>query len=59
LRTKSKTTALKSLGVDLSSIQNTPVPKPQQEEPIVEFDPEEFAGKVCSLDNPDCLSCGS
>ena len=59
LRTKSKTGALKGLGVDLSSIQNTPNPKPQKEEPIVEFDPEEFAGKVCSIDNPDCEACSS
>ena len=59
LRTKSKTTALKGLGVDLSSIQNTPSPKPQKEEPVVEFDPEEFAGKVCSLSDPDCEACSA
>jgi TATA-box binding protein (TBP) (component of TFIID and TFIIIB) len=58
LRTKSKTTALKGLGVDLSTIQNTK-PVKQVEVPMAEFDPEEFAGKVCSLDNPDCEACSS
>jgi hypothetical protein len=58
LRTKSKTTALKGLGVDLSSIQNT---KPTQvvEMPVAEFNPEEFAAKVCSLSDPDCEACSS
>ncbi len=58
LRTKSKTTALKGLGVDLSTIQNAK-PVKQVEVPMAEFDPEEFAGKVCSLDNPDCEACSS
>jgi ribonucleoside-diphosphate reductase alpha chain len=58
LRTKSKTTALKGLGVDLSTIQNT-TPNKVAEMPMTEFNPEEFAGKVCSIDNPDCEACSS
>jgi ribonucleoside-diphosphate reductase alpha chain len=58
LRTKSKTTAIKGLGVDLSTIQNT-TPNKVVEMPMTEFNPEEFAGKVCSIDNPDCEACSS
>jgi len=58
LRTKSKTTALKGLGVDLSTIQNT-TPNKVVEMPMTEFNPEEFAGKVCSLTDPDCEACSS
>jgi ribonucleoside-diphosphate reductase alpha chain len=58
LRTKSKTTAIKGLGVDLSTIQNT-TPNKVVEMPMTEFNPEEFAGKVCSIENPDCEACSS
>ena len=60
LRTKPKAQALKGLGIDMSSIGSIKeVEKPVEPEPMKEFDPAEFAGKVCSLDNPDCESCGA
>lgn len=53
LRTKSKTTALKGLGIDLSTIHQS------EKKPEVEIN--QLADDVdipqCRLDNPDCESC--
>ena len=35
------------------------VEKPKEVEQLKDFDPNEFSAKVCSLDNPDCESCGA
>jgi ribonucleoside-diphosphate reductase alpha chain len=59
LRVKPKTQALKGLGIDLSSASIVEVEQPKEVEPIKEFNHEEFSDKVCSLDNPDCESCGA
>ena len=59
LRVKPKAQALKGLGIDLSSASIQEVEKPKEIEPIKDFDPTEFTAKVCSLDNPDCESCGA
>jgi ribonucleotide reductase alpha subunit len=73
LRSNAKAEARKSLGVDTSEVVDeivteTPAPIVQPvisniiETPIVELSNEEseaLAGLSCSLDNPDCLSCGA
>ena len=59
LRVKPKAQALKGLGIDLSAASIQEVEKPKEIEPLKEFDPNEFSAKVCSLDNPDCESCGA
>ena len=59
LRVKPKAQALKGLGIDLSSASIQEVEKPKEVEQIKDFDPDEFSAKVCSLDNPDCESCGA
>jgi ribonucleoside-diphosphate reductase alpha chain len=57
LRTKPKAQALKGLGIDLSSTSIPDSPKPLEVEQIKEFSDEEFASKVCSLTDPDCIMC--
>ena len=59
LRVKPKAQALKGLGIDLSSASIQEVEKPKEMEQMKDFDPNEFSAKVCSLDNPDCESCGA
>jgi len=59
LRVKPKAQALKGLGIDLSSASIQEVEKPKEVEQLKDFDNNEFAAKVCSLDNPDCESCGA
>jgi len=59
LRVKPKAQALKGLGIDLSSATIQEVEKPKEVEQMKDFDPNEFSAKVCSLDNPDCESCGA
>jgi len=59
LRVKPKAQALKGLGIDLSSASIQEVEKPKEVEQMKDFDPNEFTAKVCSLDNPDCESCGA
>ena len=59
LRVKPKAQALKGLGIDLSSASIQEVEKPKEVEQMKDFDPNEFSAKVCSLDNPDCESCGA
>jgi len=62
LRTKPKAQALKGLGIDTSGMQSLDkaiVPEAPKPEVSKEFNPDEFNAQVCSLDNPDCLSCGS
>ena len=59
LRVKPKAQALKGLGIDLSSASIQEVEKPKEVEQLKDFDPNEFSAKVCSLDNPDCESCGA
>jgi ribonucleoside-diphosphate reductase alpha chain len=59
LRVKPKAQALKGLGIDLSSASIQEVEKPKEVEQMKDFDPDEFTAKVCSLDNPDCESCGA
>jgi ribonucleotide reductase alpha subunit len=53
LRTKPKAQALKGLGIDVSSIQQT--------EKKIEIKPMEDEVDIpqCRLDNPDCEACGS
>jgi ribonucleoside-diphosphate reductase alpha chain len=53
LRTKPKAQALKGLGIDVSSIQQT--------EKKIEIKPMEDEADIpqCRLDNPDCEACGS
>jgi len=59
LRVKPKAQALKGLGIDLSSASIQEVEKPKEVEQMKDFDSTEFTAKVCSLDNPDCESCGA
>jgi ribonucleoside-diphosphate reductase alpha chain len=59
LRVKPKAQALKGLGIDLSSASIQEVEKPKEVEQMKDFDPDEFAAKVCSLSDPDCESCGA
>jgi len=59
LRVKPKAQALKGLGIDLSSASIQEIEKPKEVEQMKDFDPNEFTAKVCSLDNPDCESCGA
>ena len=59
LRVKPKAQALKGLGIDLSSASIGEVEKPIEVEQMKDFDTSEFSAKVCSLDNPDCESCGA
>ena len=59
LRVKPKAQALKGLGIDLSSASIQEVEKPKEVEQMKDFSPDEFTAKVCSLDNPDCESCGA
>ena len=55
LRTKPKAQALKGLGIDISSIQQT------EKKPEIEIKPMEDEVDIpqCRLDDPDCLVCGS
>jgi ribonucleoside-diphosphate reductase alpha chain len=55
LRTKPKAQALKGLGIDVSSIQQT------EKKIEIEIKPmeEEVDAPQCRLDNPDCEACGS
>jgi ribonucleoside-diphosphate reductase alpha chain len=55
LRTKPKAQALKGLGIDVSSIQQT------EKKPEIEIKPMEDEVDIpqCRLDNPDCEACGS
>jgi ribonucleoside-diphosphate reductase alpha chain len=55
LRTKPKAQALKGLGIDISSIQQT------EKKPEIEIKPMEDEVDIpqCRLDNPDCEACGS
>jgi len=59
LRVKPKAQALKGLGIDLSSASIQEVEKPKEVEQMKDFDSTDFTAKVCSLDNPDCESCGA
>ena len=59
LRVKPKAQALKGLGIDLSAATIQEVEKPKEVEQMKDFDADEFSAKVCSLDNPDCESCGA
>jgi ribonucleoside-diphosphate reductase alpha chain len=62
LRTKAKAAAIKGLGVDMSSL-NTPEtqesfkPKPLENNNLTLT--EDMINKVCSLDDPNCLTCSS
>ena len=55
LRTKPKAQALKGLGIDVSSIQQT------EKKPEIEIKPMEDEVDIpqCRLDDPDCEACGS
>ena len=46
-----------SLGLDDEAPKE--VEKPKEVEQMKDFDSTEFTAKVCSLDNPDCESCGA
>ena len=63
LRTKAKASAIKGLGVDMSQLNSletdemsTPKIKLENNNLTVT---EEMLNKVCSLDDPDCLTCSS
>jgi ribonucleoside-diphosphate reductase alpha chain len=58
LRTKPKAQALKGLGIDLSSTASIPeIDKTKEVDQINQFSDEDFASKVCSLTDPDCIMC--
>jgi len=65
LRSKAKASALKGLGVDMSQLNSVPEIKieepttPTSNNNLSENNLEEFVGKICSLDNPDCESCSA
>jgi len=67
LRTRPKAEALKGLGIDMSTIEETPkevvVPQietPKITQPTPMTDEQLLNDMVCSLDNPDdCEACGS
>ena len=67
LRTRPKAEALKGLGIDMSTIEETPkevvVPQietPKITQPAPMTDEQLLNDMVCSLDNPDdCEACGS
>lgn len=63
LRTKAKASAIKGLGVDMSQLKSleteeTTTPKIKIENNNLNIT-EEMLNKVCSLDDPDCLTCSS
>jgi len=63
LRTKAKASAIKGLGVDMSQLKSleteeTTTPKIKIENNNLTVT-EEMLNKVCSLDDPDCLTCSS
>jgi ribonucleoside-diphosphate reductase alpha chain len=63
LRTKAKATAIKGLGVDMSQLnsletEEKTTPKIKIENNNLNIS-EEMLNKVCSLDDPDCLTCSS
>jgi ribonucleoside-diphosphate reductase alpha chain len=63
LRTKAKASAIKGLGVDMSQLKSleteeTTTPKIKIENNNLTIT-EEMLNKVCSLDDPDCLTCSS
>lgn len=65
LRTKAKASAIKGLGVDMSQLQ--PMEEPTvvknttvQDEKLSDLGvTEEMMSKVCSLDDPNCLTCSA
>lgn len=62
LRTKAKASALKGLGVDMSEIKEEP--KMVEVKPIVNTNislniTDDMLSKVCSLDDPNCLTCSA
>lgn len=68
LRSKAKASALKGLGVDMTQLNSLPETKindsilenlPLNNEIKTDNSIEEFVGKICSLDNPDCESCSA
>jgi len=63
LRTKAKAAAIKGLGVDMSQLnsletEEKTTPKIKIENNNLNIS-EEMLNKVCSLDDPDCLTCSS
>lgn len=67
LRTRPKAEALKGLGIDMSTIEETPkevvvsqIEAPKMTQPTPMTDEQLLNDMVCSLDNPDdCEACGS
>jgi len=67
LRTRPKAEALKGLGIDMSTIEETPkevvvsqIETPKMTQPTPMTDEQLLNDMVCSLDNPDdCEACGS
>ena len=67
LRTRPKAEALKGLGIDMSTIEETPkevvvsqIETPKITQPTPMTDEQLLNDMVCSLDNPDdCEACGS
>jgi ribonucleoside-diphosphate reductase alpha chain len=62
LRTKAKAAAIKGLGVDMSALntletQESFKPKPLENNNLTLT--EDMINKVCSLDDPNCLTCSS
>lgn len=62
IRSKSATTAIKGLGIDISEGQ--PIVQQLVSEKIVapiftELSDEDLLNNVCSLDDPSCIACGS
>lgn len=62
LRTKAKAAAIKGLGVDMSALNTLETQESFKPKPLVNNNltlTEDMVNKVCSLDDPNCLTCSS
>jgi len=62
LRTKAKAAAIKGLGVDMSALNALETQESFKPKPLVNNNltlTEDMINKVCSLDDPNCLTCSS
>jgi ribonucleoside-diphosphate reductase alpha chain len=62
LRTKAKAAAIKGLGVDMSALNTPETQESFKPKPLVNNNltlTEDMINKVCSLDDPNCLTCSS
>ena len=62
LRTKAKAAAIKGLGVDMSALNTPETQESFKSKPLENNNltlTEDMINKVCSLDDPNCLTCSS